>query len=88
MGTAGSTARREDLSLGKIKLADWTEAEVVEMLKVFAQMDTDRSGQIEKGELESFIRLTGHSPHPASLTRRRRARAARYPDAPRGARSR
>ena len=36
--------------MGKVKLADWTEPEVVQMLKIFAQIDSDRSGMIEKNE--------------------------------------
>ncbi|KAH8045255.1 chlorophyllide a oxygenase [Aureococcus anophagefferens] len=62
MGSGGSTAsaaRQEELNSGQVKLQDWTEQEVVGMLKIFAQIDHDRSGMIERGELEAFMETQG-----------------------------
>jgi hypothetical protein len=62
MGSGGSTAsaaRQEELNSGQVKLQDWTEQEVVGMLKIFAQIDHDRSGMIERGELEAFMKTQG-----------------------------
>ncbi|KAH8067000.1 arylsulfatase [Aureococcus anophagefferens] len=62
MGSGGSTAsaaRQEELNSGQVKLQDWTEQEVVGMLKIFAQIDHDRSDMIERGELEAFMKTQG-----------------------------
>lgn len=61
MGSGGSTARSENLQLGKVKLADWTEAEVVQLLKVFSSVDRDRSGSIDKAEMAALCRTQGRS---------------------------
>ena len=59
MGSGASSQRSEELQSQKVPLKDWSEDEVVIMLKIFAQIDSDRSGMIEIGELTAFMKTQG-----------------------------